>query len=435
MSYLNKFNRNTLIALGAIIRSCSDNHLKSDELRKILKPQGFKPEGLGTNIMVFTHKDDKKKSVVYKIALDEYGIQNNFDDIQLSEDIPEFVRVYEVEPKGLVSVQEYAKACRSLEEIQMYYKKIFKILGRLSKDYLIVDLSPDNIKNYGVTKKGELKIIDGSDLVPLDDTVPLLCQGIVFDKNRKRVRCERKLSYDGEYKMLVCSKCGKTHNPLEFKKKLKEVNIMKSKFFDDGLSERERLALDQYVEKLRNKDVPANDIKLSTSQDDYNVAADFDGGNWKFDKARQTLIEDDDDSDEEDIEIDITYNESVNVEEYQETKTDLFEEFKRSGIGNSKADDSNEESAEFEKSRQALKERLSLSKGFNDESEKYDDVTKSDENDDDEETFDGELYEESEEDENEPDFDIDSDKLYEEEFSSNREKKRSGQVKMKFPKE
>ncbi len=270
---MDRFNHKLIKAIGALMVSCSDNQLKSDELTKMLKPYGFKPEGLGTNIMVYTHKKDEKRSVVYKIALDEYGVQNNFDDIQLSEDIPEFVRVYEVEKTGLISVQEHSRAFKSLAEIQPYYKKIFKILNRLSKGYLIVDLSPDNIKNYGVNKKKELKIIDGSDLVPLDNAMPLTCRGIVFNKKGKREVCNHQLVYDDEYKKLVCERCSREYNPLEFKRKLKEVNIMKGKFFSDGLDERERLALDKYVEKLRKESGKADgysseELKILFSTED-----------------------------------------------------------------------------------------------------------------------------------------------------------------------
>lgn len=450
MNYLDKFNRNTLIALKAIITSCSDNQLKSDELTKILKPQGFKPEGLGTNIMVYTHKDDKKKSVVYKIALDEYGIQNNFDDIQLSQDIPEFVQVHEVETQGLVSVQEYARACRSLEEIQIYYKKIFKILARLSKDYLIVDLSPDNIKNYGITKKGELKIIDGSDLVPLDNTIPIACQGIVFDKKGKRARCEHKLTYDDEYKKLVCPKCGKTHNPLEFKKKLKEVNIMKSKFFNDGLNDRERIELDQYVEKLRNNKSKANDMETPTLENS-NIADDFNGDTFSVEEIEPTKH----DIFESLKDLDLSenykeFNESENDPRYHDPNEDQeyvednksFNEFSiqlkdtdEPCYVTNNEDEIDEESDEHEGTDLSLERELLKAKLISRSnveiikkcklSSVYGEFK--------EDSTDDEFEEESDNDDDE-ELDYDSEKIYEE-FSSNREKKRNGQGKMKFPKE
>lgn len=409
MNYLSRFNNSTLRMLRGLMTSCSDNQLKSDELTKILKPYGFKPEGLGTNIMVYTNKNDKKKSVVYKIALDEYGTQNNIDDIKLSEDIPEFAKVYEVEKTGLISVQEYCESFKRLEDIQRYYKKIFKILNRLSKDYLIVDLSPDNIKNYGVDSKGNLKIIDGSDLVPLDDTVPIQCRGIVLNKKGKRELCGHKLTYDDEFKKLVCEHCSKEYNPLEFRKKLKEVNIVKNKFFIDGLTDEERILLDRYVEKLKEKNKEENPSLANKSEYD-NI--DEENGDMHTYVADDENAEDPDEESSDDecceeYDCEKILNEAFKVDMSYDITTPLPSDYDGDnlivGSDSDSSDDEDEEISTIGKMDEMIKKHLENK------------ISDEDDNDQDDDDYDDDDYEEE----------------YLKEFGKNREKKSQSPMKMK----
>ena len=78
--------------LYTIMRSCSDNQLKADYIEKELKYYGFEPVGLGTNI--FTMSNPVYPGVVFKIALDDCGIADNFNDCILQDVVPRYVKVF-----------------------------------------------------------------------------------------------------------------------------------------------------------------------------------------------------------------------------------------------------------------------------------------------------------------------------------------------------
>lgn len=249
--YLELFDPVIVQDLFSIIKSCSDNHKKADMIVEYLKPFKFKEIDLGTNIICLENK--KYDDVVFKIALDSYGLEDNFNDIWLSEEIPEYARVYTNHRTGIVSVHKRYKVFKTEQSIQRYHKQIMRLLNRLSKDYLIVDLSPINIKNFGTDKNGELVIIDGSDLIKLNSGVSeFRCTELINKKGSKIKECGGELNYDDIFRYLVCEKCGKQVNPLTLKKLYsKEVNILKAKHFTTGVNQSQKDVLDTFIQKRR----------------------------------------------------------------------------------------------------------------------------------------------------------------------------------------
>lgn len=237
-NWLELFNPDVISDLQTIMKSCSDNQLKSDYVSKELYDLGFEDVGLGTNITVMSHP--YYPGVVFKIALDEFGIADNFNDCVLQNLIPRYNRVLARDPSGMVSVQE-RHVLMTPGQREVFAPQIMDLLKAISNYYLVVDLGLDMFLNYGITREGNFVIIDGSDLFPLKQMKRgLLCKRIVGEhkKTGELKRCEGKLVYSKDFSRLVCTKCGAEFLPSELRP-VKEVEKM-TKILSDGTSAEER---------------------------------------------------------------------------------------------------------------------------------------------------------------------------------------------------
>ena len=243
-NWLELFHGTVIDDLFTIMHSNSDNQLKSDYVEELLEPFGFtsKGGGLGTNILVLTHP--YYPGVVFKIALDENGIADNFNDCLLQDMVPQYARVYARHPSGLVTVQERYFVMKP-EWMSLYRNDILHALRELSKDFLIADLTPSMVLNYGIDRKGKFVFIDGSDLYPLKQIKAkdrLRCVAVTgSDKNGELKRCRGKCKYNDDFSQMVCEKCGRTYIPIELRPRKEEYNM--KNIFSDGftIDDREEL--------------------------------------------------------------------------------------------------------------------------------------------------------------------------------------------------
>ena len=243
-NWLELFHGTVIDDLFTIMHSNSDNQLKSDYVEELLEPFGFtsKGGGLGTNILVLTHP--YYPGVVFKIALDENGIADNFNDCLLQDMVPQYARVYARHPSGLVTVQERYFVMKP-EWMSLYRNDILHALRELSKDFLIADLTPSMVLNYGIDRKGKFVFIDGSDLYPLKQIKAkdrLRCVAVIgSDKNGELKRCRGKCKYNDDFSQMVCEKCGRTYIPIELRPRKEEYNM--KNIFSDGftIDDREEL--------------------------------------------------------------------------------------------------------------------------------------------------------------------------------------------------
>lgn len=241
-NYLELFTPSVVSDLFTIMRSCSDSHRKSDYVSQELGDLGFEDVGLGTNIMTMSHP--VYPGVVFKVALDDYGLADNFNDCILQDIVPKYAPVYARHPSGIVTVQKRGVLMTD-NQMSVLYPKIMALLKELSKHFLVADLSPDMFLNYAIDRDGDFMIIDGSDLYPLHQLKDKIrCTKIIGEhKNTGALKyCEGKLEYTEDFKYLVCKKCGREYNPLQFRPK-KEVKEM-SKLLFDGMSLDEMMALE-----------------------------------------------------------------------------------------------------------------------------------------------------------------------------------------------
>lgn len=242
-NWLELFTDDVVSDLFTIMNSCSDNQKKADYVDKELRDYGFRYLAEGTNIVVLTNP--VYPGVVFKIALDECGIADNFNDGVLYNVVPRYGRIFARHPSAIVSVQQRYITMTSLQ-MSMYRPRILGLLKELSKHFLVADMSPDRFLNYGIDRDGDFVIQDGSDLYPLHQIKgELRCKRITgqHQKSGEFKYCEGKLEYNDDFSMLVCKKCGREYNPLELRPR-KEAAKMQM-IMGDGLSGEARDKLEQ----------------------------------------------------------------------------------------------------------------------------------------------------------------------------------------------
>ena len=220
-SHLELFGPTIIKQLFTILRKGDSNVQKAELIETYLKDLGFYTVGLGTNVL--TMANPHYTGVVYKIALDEAGLADNFNDVVLSKAIQGSIRlaqVYDKHPSGIVTVQERA-VLLTPNQVEVATNDILDTLTKLSNKYLIADLSVDkSFQNYGLTSKGELIIIDGSDLYPKS----------MMSKNSFICRmCHKDIyRYTPTFSHVFCPKCGHTAVPMLLRpNKEKEVKTVK----------------------------------------------------------------------------------------------------------------------------------------------------------------------------------------------------------------
>jgi len=242
-NWLELFTGTVMEDLRTIMGSCSDNQRKAEYVERELADYGFYAVGLGTNIL--TMANPAYPGVVFKIALDDFGVADNFNDVELSKFVPRYNRVFARDPSAMVSVQERL-VLPTHHQMEMFEPQIIATLRDLSKYFLVADLSPDNYLNYGVTRDGDFRYIDGSDLYPLSQLRhEPRCNRIVGEHKHsgKFKYCDGKLRYNGDYSRMICQSCGKEFIPLEFRPR-KDVNRM-YQALSDGLTAEERKELER----------------------------------------------------------------------------------------------------------------------------------------------------------------------------------------------
>lgn len=251
--------------LFTIMHNCSNNRLKAEYIQKEMEYYGFRDVSLGTNI--YTMSNPAYPGVVFKFALDDNGLADNFNDEILSDLIDECLgghvsrstQVLMRHPSGIVSVQQRWVVVRDQDRMDTFRNSILKALRKLSEKFLIVDLSPSHYHlNYGVDRNGDWHFLDASDLYPLSNIKEKIqCKKAIGydDKKKKMKRCGGRLRYNEDFSLCICTKCGAEYYPLELRPKDKEDAAKMANSMMDGLSleEREDLRQEEMAQILRNR--------------------------------------------------------------------------------------------------------------------------------------------------------------------------------------
>lgn len=253
-NWLELFTPDVVDDLFTTLNFGSDNYKKADYVIAELSDYGFREVAEGTNIIVLDNP--YYPGVVFKIALDSNGIADNFNDQVLQHEVPRYAKVYARHSSGIVSVQE-RYVTMTEERIKEFIPEIIDLLKKLSREYLVADLSPSRFLNFGVARDGEFVIIDGSDLFPLSELTekPRCKKSVGYNHQKKKViTCNGRMEYTADFLSMICGKCGREVNPLELRPKSKEGDSGMANFMMDGLTPEERKELEkQEIETIRRK--------------------------------------------------------------------------------------------------------------------------------------------------------------------------------------
>ena len=133
----------------------TNNNEKVEAIKSLLADSGFTEIGPGTNRLCMRHID-----YVYKIALDSYGVRDNWNEFNMSPELQPYVtKTYEC--NGIVAVAEYVDLVNKTE-FHDSIQNIKNILELLSEDYIFCDISLKgrNALNFGFRPNGSIVILD-----------------------------------------------------------------------------------------------------------------------------------------------------------------------------------------------------------------------------------------------------------------------------------
>lgn len=186
----------------------NNNNEKADRICRAIGP-GFKELGPGTNRIAFL-----KDGYVYKIALDQYGLEDNMSEFKRSAENPEYLaRAYEICYGRAVLVSEYVNLLMP-EEWETASSKMSYILTKLSQEYVIRDLglTKKNYCNWGWrTKDKSLVALDYAYLYPIKGNEhALVCN------------CGSKIKVDSTFTVYKCTNpnCGLKYSVMEILNKM-----------------------------------------------------------------------------------------------------------------------------------------------------------------------------------------------------------------------
>lgn len=207
--------------LEKIVQTSPDVETAYDRIEEVMSDD-FITKDLGTNRLIFIHKKDKYKKLIFKVAGDSHGIEANYREFYNGDLDPALTFSYSISDNGVFIVQERVKPMNS-KMMEKYKKDVRKMLHHLEDKILLVDCKLSNFKNFGVRKDGEVCLLDHGDTVPLpkyqdsnivnmdeECNVSLRCKKFkdTTVSEKKLKPCGGKLEYSKNYDYLKCKRCG-----------------------------------------------------------------------------------------------------------------------------------------------------------------------------------------------------------------------------------
>ena len=159
---------------------------------------------------------------VFKIGMDKAGINDNWAELSLSQELQPFVtKCYEC--NGLICVAEYVTVI-SKEEFQNSKEEVRQILSHLAEGYLLGDVGAvtKNFLNWGYRNDGSLVILDYAYIYRIIGD-EMKCESLLKDDTL----CQASLNYDENFHKLICPMCGKVYTFHEIRRRISKDYEMK----------------------------------------------------------------------------------------------------------------------------------------------------------------------------------------------------------------
>ena len=198
------FTEEDLDYLSGLIDSpyFENNNDKADAILHKFRDKNFIELAPATNRYVML-----KGKFVYKFALDEYGVKDNLNEFEMSEELQPFVtKTYET--NGLITIAEYVNLIsqREFEDSAPNIKAILRELFDAGYIFSDVGTVSRNFCNWGFRD---------------DDSIVILDYGYIWRKDPKLMFCAKngcghKLEYTDNFDRLYCPQCGTKYDVIDF---------------------------------------------------------------------------------------------------------------------------------------------------------------------------------------------------------------------------
>ena len=209
------FSKECLIELNKICQNkrIADNNAKVEAVIMCLNKYEIDYVELGPGTNRFAILID---GYVFKIALDKWGVQDNLNELTISEELQPFVsKTYEC--NELILVAEYVTVI-SREEFAKKREQMEEILSIISEGYLLGDVGivPKNFCNWGYRDTGELVILDYAYIYRIIGD-EMLCS-VINEKTGER--CGAMLEYDNNFHNMFCPRCRAKYTTIDVRRRI-----------------------------------------------------------------------------------------------------------------------------------------------------------------------------------------------------------------------
>lgn len=173
----------------------------------IMTNRGFRRMASGTNRVTYRCLNDY--SIVIKIAIDNVGLSDNWNEYRNQQVLKPFVtKCFEVSPCGTVGLFERVIPITSREEFVYISDDIFDLINNLIGKYVLEDIGEKFYMNYGLREGFGPVLLDYPYLFELDGR-KLICN--VPEPMEPNGYCGGEIDYDIGFNTLICKKCGKRY--------------------------------------------------------------------------------------------------------------------------------------------------------------------------------------------------------------------------------
>lgn len=197
------FSEDDLVYLENLMSSpyFDNNNDKADAILHQFRGKGFIELAPATNRFVLA-----KGKYVYKFALDSYGMKDNINEFEMTEELQPYVtKTYET--NGLITVAEYVNLIKQKEFVDSapHIREILNELFNLGYIFSDVGSITRNFTNWGFRD---------------DDTLVILDYGYIWHKDPRIMFCTRpacggKLKYTENFDKLYCTNCGTKYEVID----------------------------------------------------------------------------------------------------------------------------------------------------------------------------------------------------------------------------
>lgn len=202
---------------------------------------------------------------VFKIALDKWGIQDNKNELTVSEELQPYVsKTYEC--NDLILVAEYVTVI-SKEEFAKKRHEIEKILAIISEGYLLGDVGmvPKNFCNWGYRDTGELVILDYAYIYRIIGD-EMLCS-VLIDQDTGQ-RCGTMLTYDDNFHTLYCPKCRTKYSTVDIRRRIP----VEHERYENEMAKQLAYKVDKPLTLISAKEEDNSSLNINNNEEESQVA-------------------------------------------------------------------------------------------------------------------------------------------------------------------